>query len=70
MVLQEGCPTLAAATAAANTAHALLDRPLADLDPELEQFAQYSDMRRDIARLSVGQRSFSPAAKILKSLLR
>src|SRR6185436_19440589 len=32
-------PTLAAATAAANTAHVLLDRPLAHLDPDLEQLA-------------------------------
>src|SRR5262245_14599951 len=39
MVLQEGRPTLAAAAAAANTAHVLLDRPLADLDPDLEQLA-------------------------------
>jgi hypothetical protein len=39
MILQERRPTLAAATAAANTAHVLLGRPLADLDPDLEQFA-------------------------------
>src|SRR6185503_11017029 len=39
MVLQEGRPTLAAAAAAANATHVLLDRPLADLDPDLEQLA-------------------------------
>jgi hypothetical protein len=39
MVLQEGRPALAAATAVAETAHGLLDRPLADLDPELEERA-------------------------------
>jgi len=39
-VLHGGRPTLAAAAAgAANAAHVLLDRPLADLDPELEQLA-------------------------------
>jgi hypothetical protein len=39
MVLQEGRPALSAAAAIADTAHVLLDRPLADLDPELEELA-------------------------------
>src|SRR6185503_18531007 len=39
VVLQEGRPTLAAAASAASTTHVLLDRPLADLDPDLEQLA-------------------------------
>jgi hypothetical protein len=35
VVLYEGCPALAATASAANVAHVLLDRPLADLDPQL-----------------------------------
>src|SRR5215468_6918218 len=37
--LHEGRPALAATGSAANAAHVLLDRPLADLDPQLEQLA-------------------------------
>jgi hypothetical protein len=36
VVLHEGRPALAAAALPANAAHVLLDRPLADPDPELE----------------------------------
>jgi hypothetical protein len=39
VVLHEGRPALATAALAANPAHVLLDRSLADLDPELERLA-------------------------------